>query len=97
MREVEWNLEGLRHEVETREATGVVLPGDDTPISIGDPWSPFRLPNKDDPAVSRITVTADLPGLHCNLERVRIFVGNACVYECALHSVEGVFYNRAHS
>jgi len=42
--------------------------------------------------VTRITVTADLPGLHCNLERVRVFDGETMIFEAPLHSLEGVTY-----
>lgn len=42
--------------------------------------------------VSRITVTDDLPGLHCNMERVRVFDGDTMIYEAPLHSLEGVSY-----
>ncbi|MCF1502158.1 hypothetical protein L0F51_00055 [Afifella sp. H1R] len=42
--------------------------------------------------VSRITVTDDLPGLHCNMERVRVFDGETVIFEAPLHSLEGVAY-----
>lgn len=42
--------------------------------------------------VSRITVTDDLPGLHCNMERVRVFDGDTVVFEGPLHNLEGVTY-----
>lgn len=42
--------------------------------------------------VSRITVTRDLPGLHCDMERVRVFDGETMIYEAPLHSLEGVTY-----
>lgn len=42
--------------------------------------------------VSRITVTDDLPGLHCNMERVRVFDGETMIFEAPLHSLEGVSY-----
>lgn len=42
--------------------------------------------------VSRITVTEDLPGLHCNMERVRVFDGETMIFEAPLHSLEGVTY-----
>lgn len=42
--------------------------------------------------VTRITVTDDLPGLHCNLERVRVFDGDTMIFEAPLHSLEGVCY-----
>lgn len=43
--------------------------------------------------VSRITVTEDLPGLHCNMERVRVFDGDTMIFEAPLHSLEGVAYS----
>lgn len=42
--------------------------------------------------VSRITVTADLPGLHCNMERVRVYDGDTLIFEAPLHSIESVMY-----
>ncbi|QPC87073.1 hypothetical protein GA830_10235 [Mesorhizobium sp. NBSH29] len=42
--------------------------------------------------VTSITVTADLPGLHCNMERVRVFDGETMIFEAPLHSLEGVTY-----
>jgi hypothetical protein len=42
--------------------------------------------------VTRITVTADLPGLYCNLERVRVFDGETLICEAPLHNVESVEY-----
>ena len=42
--------------------------------------------------VTRITVTDDLPGLHCNMERVRVFDGETLIFEAPLHSLEGVAY-----
>ena len=31
--------------------------------------------------VSRITVTDDLPGLHCNMERIRVYDGETVIAE----------------
>jgi len=42
--------------------------------------------------VSRITVTEDLPGMHCNMERVRVFDGETMIFEAPLHNVESVCY-----
>ncbi|WP_439634997.1 hypothetical protein [Oceanicaulis sp.] len=42
--------------------------------------------------VTRITVSADLPGLYCSLERVRVFDGETCIFEGPLHNLEGVEY-----
>lgn len=42
--------------------------------------------------VSRITVTDDLPGLHCNMERVRVYDGDTIIFEAPLHNVESVMY-----
>jgi len=42
--------------------------------------------------VTRITVTADLPGLHCDMERVRVFDGETVIFEGPLHNLEGVTY-----
>lgn len=42
--------------------------------------------------VTRITITDDLPGLHCNMERVRVYDGDTLIYEAPLHSLEGVEY-----
>lgn len=42
--------------------------------------------------VSRIVVTDDLPGVYCNMERVRVFDGETLVFEAPLHNLEGVAY-----
>lgn len=42
--------------------------------------------------VTRITVTDDLPGLHCDLERVRVYDGDTVIFEGPLHNLEGVHY-----
>lgn len=42
--------------------------------------------------ITRITVQQDLPGLHCNLRRVCIWVGDQLAIEAPLHSVEAVGY-----
>lgn len=42
--------------------------------------------------VSRITVTDDLPGMYCNMERVRVYDGETLIFEAPLHNVEGVCY-----
>jgi hypothetical protein len=44
-------------------------------------------------SVTRITVTDDLPGMHCFMERVRVFVGEKVVLEAPLHQVECVQYH----
>lgn len=41
---------------------------------------------------TRITVTQDLPGLHCNMDRVRVYAGDDLIWEGPLHSLEGVEY-----
>jgi hypothetical protein len=42
--------------------------------------------------VSQITVSRDLPGLHCNMERVCVYVGEHMVWEAPLHALESVTY-----
>lgn len=42
--------------------------------------------------VTRITVATDLPGLHCSLERVRVWSDDDLLWEGPLHSLEGVTY-----
>lgn len=44
------------------------------------------------PAVTRITVQQDLPGLHCNMRRVCIWIGDKMVVEAPLHSLAAVGY-----
>ena len=44
------------------------------------------------PAVTRITVQQDLPGLHCNMRRVCIWIGETMVVEAPLHSLAAVGY-----
>jgi hypothetical protein len=49
--------------------------------------------DKNAPIVEMITVTEDLPGLHCNLERVRVWGPDALLlWEGPLHNLEGVSY-----
>jgi len=42
--------------------------------------------------VTRITVTEDLPGPYCNMERVRVYDGETVIFEAPLHNIEGVTY-----
>lgn len=44
------------------------------------------------PAITRITVQHDLPGLHCNLRRVCVWIGETMVAEAPLHSLAAVGY-----
>lgn len=44
------------------------------------------------PAVTRITVQQDLPGLHCNLRRVCIWIGETMVAEGPVHSMQAIGY-----
>ena len=44
--------------------------------------------------VTRITVTDDLPGLHVNMERVRVYDGDDVIFEGPLHGLEGVTYEK---
>ena len=44
------------------------------------------------PVVDRITVTQDLPGLHDNMERDRVWPGETLLWEGPLHNLEGVQY-----
>lgn len=75
-----------------RNAISVAFP-DGGMMTVGQPWSRTgREPRKSDPEITAITVSQDLPGLHCSLERVRVWVGDACVYEAAVHMVEGIEY-----
>lgn len=42
--------------------------------------------------ITRITVQQDLPGLHCNLRRVCVWVGDVLAAEAPLHSLAAVGY-----
>ena len=42
--------------------------------------------------VTRILVSDDLPGLHCNMERVRVYVGDQVAFEAPVHAVEVIQY-----
>lgn len=82
----------LNATTDVREALAVYLP-DESQLRVGRPWaSGDKAPTKSDPEISRITVSADLPGLYCNMERVRVWVGDRCVFEAPMHMVEGVEY-----
>lgn len=50
------------------------------------------LPGGHCPTVTRITVQQDLPGLHCNMRRVCVWVGDALVAEAPMHAVQAVGY-----
>lgn len=53
----------------------------------------FPYHDKTAPIVDMITVTADLPGLHCNMERVRVWgADGVLLWEGPLHNLEGVRY-----
>jgi len=53
----------------------------------------FPYHDKTAPVVARITVTTDLPGLHANMERVRVLGENdRLLWEGPLHNLEGVQY-----
>ena len=55
--------------------------------------TPFPHYNKQAPVVEKITVTDDLPGQYCNLERVRVWGPDALLlWEGPLHNLEGVSY-----
>ena len=82
---------------ETREATAVfgVPCGPDgggafyTKIGHNFPYH-----DKTAPVVTRITVTADLPGMYCHMERVRVLAeGDRLLWEGPLHNLEGVRYD----
>lgn len=59
---------------------------------VGGTWRMGGWRNNEASKVTRITVTEDLPGLHCNMERVRVYVGETVVWEGPLHNLEGVAY-----
>ncbi len=42
--------------------------------------------------VSRIVVSCDLPGMHCDMWRVSVFDGDHLIFEAPLHNLEGVHY-----
>jgi hypothetical protein len=53
----------------------------------------FPYHDKSAPIVEMITVTDDLPGPYCNLERVRVWGPDALLlWEGPLHNLEGVSY-----
>lgn len=53
------------------------------------PWSGGKRHSR---AVTRITVDADLPGLHCYLERVRVWIGDTMIAEFPMHNTGFVQY-----
>ena len=53
----------------------------------------FPYHDKTAPIVDMITVAADLPGLHCDMERVRVWAADGVLlWEGPLHNLEGVRY-----
>jgi hypothetical protein len=74
-----------------RDALSIHFP-DGESMRVGNPWASGRTARKDDPPITRITVSDDLPGMYCNMERARVWVGDRCVFEAPLHNLEGVEY-----
>lgn len=53
----------------------------------------FPYHDKSAPIVEMITVANDLPGLHANMDRVRVWAADAVLlWEGPLHNLEGVSY-----
>ena len=53
----------------------------------------FPYHDKSAPIIGKITITDDLPGIHCNLERVRVIsTDDVLLWEGPLHNLEGVRY-----
>lgn len=44
------------------------------------------------PTITRITVQEDLPGLHCNMRRVCVWVGEAMVAEAPVATIKAIGY-----
>lgn len=42
--------------------------------------------------ITRITVQQDLPGMHCNMRRVCVWVGEHLLFEAPVHNVQGIGY-----
>lgn len=42
--------------------------------------------------ITRITVQQDLPGMHCNMRRVCVWVGGHLLFEAPVHNVLGIGY-----
>jgi hypothetical protein len=82
---------------DTREAEWVdILPDDDggRTYAVGYEARATIAPDKADQfvIVTRITVQRDLPGLHCDLWRVCVWVGDTMIVEVPLHNTIGVGY-----
>lgn len=71
--------------------------------SCGDEWgSHYRVGDKarvregnswiDGPTITAITIEDDLPGLHCNMERVKVWSDDHLLAEMPLHHVLEVRY-----
>lgn len=83
----------------TREAVSVYLPGtkdrDGSEYHVGSwyskrkedgrGWEPYKI-------ITSIRVSCDLPGLHCNMDRLTIWADEELLLEAPLHSVECVSY-----
>jgi hypothetical protein len=53
----------------------------------------FPFHDKNAPIIDMITVSPDLPGIHCNMERVRVWAADGILlWEGPLHNLEGVGY-----
>ena len=44
------------------------------------------------PVITRITVQEDLPGLHCHMRRVCVWIGDDLAAEAPVHSLEAIGY-----
>lgn len=76
----------------TRTAIGIYFT-DGNWLSVGQPWCPPGMTaSKESPTITAITVTDDLPGLHANMERARVYVGGMVVWESPVHALEGIHY-----
>ena len=78
--------------MEIREALAIHFP-DGFSVGLGMPWRGRMIePRKGDPEITKITVTEDLPGLHCYLERVRVWIGDTCILEAPTTSLDSIEY-----
>ncbi len=76
-------------ELEVREAravSGVPVVGIDCPYYTVDSQNGHYA------YATRITVTCDLPGMYCSMERVRVYRGDDVIWEGPLHNLQGVSY-----
>ena len=57
---------------------------------VGKPF--YNLASASKPIITRITVQHDLPGMHCNMRRVCVWIGDVMVAEAPVATITAIGY-----